>query len=254
MSTPVPCAILADDEPLMRGQLRSRLAEVWPELDIVAEAKNGQEAVDLVRQLRPQLAFLDIRMPGMTGVEAARQIGSACHVVFVTAYGEFAIEAFEQGAVDYVLKPAEAARLELTVRRLKQRLQAPPPDLGALLDALTSKLDAVAAPRHLQWIQATVGQQLRMIPVAEVLFFTSDEKYTRVQTESCEALIRTPIRELVEQLDPAQFWQIHRASIVNVRAVAGVVRDLRGRQLVSFKNHPQKLEVSRSYAHLFHQM
>ena len=249
-------AILADDERLMREQLRSRLAEVWPELEVVAEAKNGQEAVDLVRQLRPQLAFLDIRMPGMTGVEAAREIGAACHVVFVTAYGEFAIEAFEQGAVDYVLKPAETARLELTVRRLKERLRAPPQDLGALLDALTSRLDAVAssAPRHLHWIQASIGQQLRMIPVAEILFFISDEKYTRVQTESCEALIRTPIRELVEQLDPAHFWQIHRATIVNVRAIAGVSRDLRGRQLVTLKNHSQKLEVSRSYAHLFHQM
>jgi len=251
-------AILADDERLMREQLRARLAEVWPELDIVGEAKNGQEAVDLVRQLGPQLAFLDIRMPGLTGVEAAREIGSACHIVFVTAYGEFAIEAFEQGAVDYVLKPAESARLEVTVRRLKQRLQAPPPDLGVLLDELTRKLDAVASGQRsesrLQWIQATVGQQLRMIPVGEILFFVSDEKYTRVQTESYEALIRVPIRELIEQLDPSQFWQIHRSTIVNVHALAGVVRDLRGRQLVTFKNHPEKLEVSRTFTHLFRQM
>ncbi len=251
-------AILADDERLMREQLRARLSEVWPELDIVGEAKNGQEAVDLVRQLGPQLAFLDIRMPGLTGVEAAREIGGACHIVFVTAYGEFAIEAFEQGAVDYVLKPAESARLEVTVRRLKQRLQAPPPDLGALLDELTRKLDTVASGQRseprLEWIQATVGQQLRMIPVGEILFFVSDEKYTRVQTESYEALIRVPIRELVEQLDPAHFWQIHRSTIVNVRALAGVVRDLRGRQLVTFKNHPEKLEVSRTFTHLFRQM
>jgi DNA-binding LytR/AlgR family response regulator len=253
-----PQAILADDERLMREQLRARLAEVWPQLQIVGEAKNGQEAVELVQQLRPQLAFLDIRMPGLTGVEAARAIGSACHIVFVTAYGEFAIEAFEQGAVDYVLKPAETTRLQVTVRRLQERLQAPPRDLGALLDALASKLDTVSAgqpsQRHLQWVQATIGQQLRMIPVGEILFFNSDEKYTRVQTESYEALIRTPIRELVEQLDPAQFWQIHRATIVNVRAVAGVVRDLRGRQLVTLKNHTQKLEVSRSFSHLFRQM
>jgi DNA-binding LytR/AlgR family response regulator len=253
-----PQAILADDERLMREQLRARLAEVWPQLQIVGEAKNGQEAVELVQQLRPQLAFLDIRMPGLTGVEAARAIGSACHIVFVTAYGEFAIEAFEQGAVDYVLKPAETTRLQVTVRRLQERLQAPPRDLGALLDALASKLETVSAgqpsQRHLQWVQATIGQQLRMIPVSEILFFNSDEKYTRVQTEAYEALIRTPIRELVEQLDPAQFWQIHRATIVNVRAVAGVVRDLRGRQLVTLKNHAQKLEVSRSFTHLFRQM
>src|SRR5882757_11386402 len=159
-----PRAILADDERLMREQLRARLAEVWPQLQIVGEAKNGQEAVELVQQLRPELAFLDIRMPGLTGVEAARAIGNACHVVFVTAFGEFAIEAFEQGAVDYVLKPAETARLQVTVRRLQQRLQAPPRDLGSLLDALASKLDSVAAgqpsQRHLQWIQASIGQQL----------------------------------------------------------------------------------------------
>ncbi len=223
-------AIIADDERLMREQLRARLTEVWPELEVVAEAKNGQEAVELVQQLRPHLAFLDIRMPGMSGVEAARAIGSDCHIVFVTAYGEFAIEAFEQGAVDYVLKPAEIARLEVTVSRLKQRLQAPPPDLGALLDQLSRKLDTVASGQrgqpHLQWIQATIGQQLRMIPVGEILFFVSDEKYTRVQTEAYEALIRVPIRELAEQLDPALFWQIHRSTIVNVRAMAGVVRDL----------------------------
>jgi DNA-binding LytR/AlgR family response regulator len=251
-------AIIADDERLMREQLRARLAEVWPELEVVAEAKNGQEAVELVQRLQPQLAFLDIRMPGLTGVEAARAIGSACHVVFVTAYGEFAIEAFEQGAVDYVLKPAETARLQVTVSRLKQRLQAPPPDLGVLLDQLSRKLDTVASGQrsqpYLQWIQATIGQQLRLIPVGEILFFVSDEKYTRVQTDGYEALIRVPIRELVEQLDPALFWQIHRSTIVNVRAMAGVVRDLRGRQMVTFKNHPEKLEVSRTFAHLFRQM
>jgi DNA-binding LytR/AlgR family response regulator len=253
-----PRAILADDERLMREQLRARLAEVWPELVVAGEAKNGQEAVELVQELHPDLAFLDIRMPGLTGVEAARAIGNACHVVFVTAYGEFAIEAFEQGAVDYVLKPAETARLQVTVQRLKQRLQAPPQDLGALLDQLARKLDSVASTQrsqpYLEWIQATVGQQLRLIPTAEILFFVSDEKYTRVQTEGYEALIRVPIRELVEQLDPQQFWQIHRSTIVNVRAVSGIVRDFRGRQLVTFKNHTEKLEVSRSFTHLFRQM
>jgi DNA-binding LytR/AlgR family response regulator len=253
-----PRAILADDERLLREQLRARLAEVWPELEIVAEAKNGQEAVELVQHLQPDLAFLDIRMPGLTGVEAARAIGNACHIVFVTAYGEFAIEAFEQGAVDYVLKPAESARLQLTVQRLKQRLQAPPADLGALLDQLARKLDTVATAQrgqpYLQWIQAAIGQQLRMIPVGEILFFVSDEKYTRVQTEGYEALIRVPIRELIDQLDPEQFWQIHRSTIVNVRAISGVVRDFRGRQLVTFKNHAEKLEVSRSFTHLFRQM
>lgn len=257
-------AIIADDERLMREQLRSRLAEVWPDLQVVAEARNGQEAVDLVRTHRPDLAFLDIRMPGKTGIEAAREIGEDCHVVFITAYNEYAVEAFEQGAVDYVLKPAERDRLELTVSRLKRRLGGKPTDLSELLSRLSAHLEgkppaaggaSPASPRqHLQWIQASMGQQLRMIPVAEVLFFTSDEKYTRVQTETFEALIRKPIKELIEELDPEQFWQIHRSTIVNARAISGITRDFRGRQLVALKNFPEKLEVSRSFTHLFKQM
>jgi DNA-binding LytR/AlgR family response regulator len=255
-------AVVADDERLMREQLRVRLGEVWPELEIVAEARNGREAVDAVAEHRPDLVFLDIRMPGMTGVEAAREIGDSCHVVFITAYSEYAVEAFEQGAVDYVLKPADSERLALTVARLKKRLGAKPADLGPLLEKLAARLEqpagapSPAGPKssYLQWIQASMGQQIRMIPVAEVLFFTSDEKYTRVQTETYEALIRKPIKELVGELDPEQFWQIHRATIVNVKAIAGVTRDLRGRQLVQLKNYPQKLEVSRNYTHLFKQM
>jgi DNA-binding LytR/AlgR family response regulator len=255
----MPRAIIADDERLMREQLRSRLAEAWPELEIVAEARNGEEAVASVQEHRPDLAFLDIRMPGMTGIEAARAIGDSCHVVFITAYNEYAVEAFEQGAVDYVLKPAERARLELTVARLKKRLGQPPSDLRELLTRLADRLDggvasAPTGPERLQWIQASVGQQLKLIPVAEVLFFTSDEKYTRVQTETVEALIRKPIKELVEELDPAKFWQIHRSTIVNVDAIAGVTRDFRGRQLVQIKGRTDKLEVSRNYTHLFKQM
>lgn len=258
-------AVIADDERLMRDQLRMRLAEVWPELEIVAEARNGDEAVAAVAEHRPDLVFLDIRMPGKTGVEAAREIGDACHVVFITAYSEYAVEAFEQGAVDYVLKPAERERLELTVARLKKRMGTRPADISGLLERLSAKLDAQAGAaattttatggkQYLQWIQASMGQQIRMIPVADVLFFTSDEKYTRVQVEGYEALIRKPIKELVEELDPEQFWQIHRATIVNVKAINGVTRDFRGRQLVQLKNHPEKLEVSRNYTHLFKQM
>jgi len=249
-------AIIADDERLMRDQLRLRLAEAWPELEIVGEAKNGAEAVQMVADLQPDLAFLDIQMPGRTGIEAARDIGAACHVVFVTAFSEFAIEAFEEGAVDYVLKPAEAERLARTVARLKERLDAPPRDLEGLLAQLGARLGGpgAAVPRHLEWIQASMGQQLRLIPVADVLFFTSDEKYTRVQTEGYEALIRKPIKELVDELDPAQFWQIHRATIINIKKVSGVVRDFRGRQLVQFHNFQEKLEISRNYTHLFKQM
>lgn len=253
----MPTAIIADDERLMREQLRARLTEVWPDLQILAEAKNGEEAVAAVRDHRPDLAFLDIRMPGMTGLEAARHIGDACHVVFITAYNEYAVDAFEHGAIDYVLKPAEAERLAITVARLKQRLGSKPSDLGALLTQLTAKLESAgggAQRNRLQWIQASVGQQLRLIPTAEILFFTSDEKYTRVQTESFEALIRKPIKELIDELDPEQFWQIHRSTIVNAKAIAGVTRDFRGRQLVLIKGHTEKLEVSRNYTHLFKQM
>jgi DNA-binding LytR/AlgR family response regulator len=269
-------ALIADDERLMREQLRARLAEVWPELEIVAEAKNGLEAVELTESQHPDLVFLDIRMPGMTGVEAARAIAQlpvddddadggdawhGCEIVFITAYDQYAIEAFEQGVVDYVLKPAERERLLVTVERIKKRLaqrrsgapagdDAPPAGLQQLLQKLAARMDPNKAPQ-LRWIQATVGQNIQMIPVDEVLFFISDEKYTRVQTATIEALIRKPIKELIEELDAEVFWQIHRSTLVNTKFIAGVSRDLRGRQLVAVKGHPEKLEVSRSFTGLF---
>lgn len=263
-------AVIADDERLMREQLRARLAEVWPELEIVAEAKNGIEAVELVREHQPDIVFLDIRMPGMTGVEAARQIAvlpdevedwQGCEIVFITAYDQYAVEAFEQGVVDYVLKPAERERLQVTVERIRKRLaqreatHEPPPSAGAdmqqLLHKLASQISPQGAAQRLKWIQATVGQSIQMIPVEDVLFFISDEKYTRVQTATLEALIRKPIKELIDELDPEQFWQIHRSTLVNTKAIAGVSRDMRGRQLVSVKGHNEKLEVSRSFTGLF---
>jgi DNA-binding LytR/AlgR family response regulator len=259
-------AVLADDERLMREQMRARLAEVWPELELVAEAKNGTEAVEAVRQHQPDIVFLDIRMPGLTGVQAARQIAQLeldddallPEIVFVTAYDQYAVEAFEQGAADYVLKPAERERLAVTAERLKKRLatrgtsDAPASTpIQQLLHKLSSQLNPGALPGYLQWIQASVGSTIQMIPVADVLFFISDEKYTRVQTAQIEALIRKPIKELVDELDPSLFWQIHRSTLVNVNSVAGVSRDFRGRQIVSVKGHAEKLEVSRSYAGLF---
>ena len=288
-SSAVVRAVIADDERLMREQLRARLAEVWPELQIVAEARNGLEAVALVDQHRPDLVFLDIRMPGLTGVDAARQIAQMDvaddehlpEIVFITAYDQYAVQAFEQGVCDYVLKPAERERLLVTAQRIRARLaqrdapdapdtpvtpDAPdlpgnpgtpgggnvtPPPLQQLLHALAAQLNPGAAPRYLDWIQASVGPGIQMIPVAEVLFFISDEKYTRVQTATVEALIRKPIKELIDELDPALFWQIHRSTLVNVKAITGITRDFRGRQIVSVRGHPEKLEVSRSYSHLF---
>jgi DNA-binding LytR/AlgR family response regulator len=253
----MPTAIIADDERLMRDQLRMRLGQVWPELDIVGEAKNGEEAVELVRQLKPDLTFLDIRMPGTNGMEAARQIGNQSSVVFVTAYDQYAVEAFERGAVDYVLKPPEQERLQVTVERLKEKLVQPKALVNDSVTQMLSQLaEKMAAPKptYLQWIQASIGQDLRMIPVEDILFFRSDEKYTCVQTDKFEALIRKPVRDLAEELDPALFWQIHRATLVNVNAIEGVTRDLRGRHLVMIKGKPDKLEVSRSFLHLFKQM
>jgi DNA-binding LytR/AlgR family response regulator len=259
-------ALLADDERLMRDQLRTRLAEVWPELEIVAEARNGIEAVELTAQHRPDIVFLDIRMPGLTGVEAAKQIAQMelqpdellPEVVFITAYDQYAVEAFEQGVADYVLKPAERERLQVTVDRIRKRLAArgtaeetAAPPLQQLLHALQAQLHPGGARQYLQWIQATVGQSIQMVAVEEVLFFISDEKYTRVQTAQVEALIRKPIKELVDEVDPQVFWQIHRSTLVNVKAISGVTRDFRGRQIVSVKGHGEKLEVSRSYTGLF---
>ncbi|WP_426170669.1 LytR/AlgR family response regulator transcription factor [Pseudoduganella sp. R-34] len=255
----MPTAIIADDERLMRDQLRMRLEQVWPELEILGEAKNGDEAVELVDELKPDFTFLDIRMPGKTGMEAAAEIGNKSNVVFVTAYDAYAVEAFERGAVDYVLKPPEPERLKITVERLKGRLSSPAAsaaqgaDMAAILNQLAEKI-AAPKPKYLQWIQASIGSDLRMIPVEEILFFRSDEKYTCVQTDKFEALIRKPVRDLAEELDPSLFWQIHRATLVNVNAIEGVTRDIRGRHLVMIKGRPDKLEVSRSFLHLFKQM
>ena len=271
-------ALIADDERLLRDQLRARLGEVWPELEILGEAKNGAEAVEQVAALHPDIVFLDIRMPGMNGIEAARAIGQlptgddleddanaepgarlwqGCEIVFITAYDQYAVEAFEQGVVDYVLKPAERERLQVTVNRVRNRLADRRADEGpdasgmqGLLQKLAEKMNPGAVPR-MKWVQATVGTSIQMIPVEDVLFFISDEKYTRVQTASIEALIRKPIKELVAELDADMFWQIHRSTLVNTKSIAGVTRDLRGRQLVAVRGHPEKLEVSRSYAGLF---
>jgi DNA-binding LytR/AlgR family response regulator len=253
----MPTAIIADDERLMRDQLRMRLQDAWPELQIVGEAKNGEEAVQLVGELKPDLTFLDIRMPGKTGMEAARDIGDKSLIVFVTAYDQYAVEAFERGAIDYVLKPTEPDRLRVTVDRLKERLERPQDNVNDSVSAMLSQLaEKIASPKpkHLQWIQASIGQDLRMIPVEDILFFRSDEKYTSVQTSGFEALIRKPVRDLADELDPSLFWQIHRATLVNVNAIEGVTRDIRGRHLVMVKGRPEKLEVSRSFLHLFKQM
>ncbi len=261
-------ALVVDDERLLREQLKARLAEVWPDLEVCGEAREGQEALEKAQELRPDVVFLDIRMPGMTGLEAAREIVAlpqwAGELVFVTAYDEYAIAAFEQGALDYLLKPVEPQRLAQTAQRVQARLRAgrgvnQAPDEAAV-DALLAKLARAgqhiegalpARQEPLRWIQCSVGSTTRLIDVKDVLFFRSDEKYTRVQTRQLEAFIRTPIRELVPRLDGQQFWQIHRSTLVNLAAIAKVTRDDTGRQRVYIEGHPEVLEVSRSFAHLF---
>ena len=251
-----PTAVIADDERLMRAQIAARLKEAWPELAIVGEAANGREAVALVRSLAPDIVFLDIRMPEMDGIEAARALAGEAHVVFVTAYDEYAVRAFEEGAVDYLLKPADPERVALTCQRLRDRLQQKPDPMNDLLADLAQKLSGGAAkPReYLRWVQASVGTTLRVIPTGDILFFRAEDKYTRVQTAGFEALIRKPIKELLDELDPAEFWQIHRAILVRVDAVEQVSRDFRGRQVVQVRGRTEKLEVSRSFSHLFKQM
>lgn len=257
-----PRAILADDERLMRDQLRARLKEVWPELELVGEARNGEEALSLVASQRPDLAFLDIRMPGQTGLEVARLIAGCCHIVFVTAYEAHAIEAFEQGAIDYLLKPVDTARLVVTVERLKQRLSVGQnEDRGesALrrIETLLTTISGSAAPRsgesYLRWIQAGVGSQVFLYPVDEVLYLQAQDKYTVVVTASGESLVRKPIREFAEALDPEIFWQIHRSTIVNSRAIAAFRREGEHAE-VTLRGRNDKLEVSRSFSGRFHQM
>jgi len=250
-------ALIADDEAPMREQLRARLLEVWPDLQIVALAANGVEAVEMATRFQPQIVFLDIRMPGMGGIEAARQLYDRCHIVFVTAYDQYAVDAFEHGAIDYLLKPATAERLVMTCERLRRRLSQAPQDIGAQLAQLGSLLQQQGSqPKrsYLRWIQAQVGSNLRMISTREILFFQSDEKYTRVQTATAELLIRKTLKELADELDPDEFWRIHRSTLVRVDAIAEVSRDMRGRQMLRVRNYPNELEVSRNHSHLFQQM
>ncbi len=249
----MPTAILAEDEAILRTQLEGKLAKLWPELEIIASVADGAAALEALEERAPDFMFLDIQMPEMTGVEVARHVAGRAHVVFVTAYDQYAIQAFETGAVDYILKPASDERLALAIERLQAKLATPPADLNAMLSRLTDQL-AGGRREKLQWIKATVGQNLRLIPVADVLFFQSDEKYTRVALAEGEALIKTPIRELLDGLDPEVFWQVHRSTLVNVNAIAAVTRDFRGQAHVKIKGKDESLVVSRIYSHLFRQM
>ena len=244
-------AVIAEDEPLLRTELRESLARLWPELVVCAEAEDGVEALHAVEQHDPDVLFLDIQMPGLSGLEVARQAGRRCHVVFVTAYDTYAVAAFEQGAVDYVMKPFSAARLATTIGRLKAKAGSTPANLEGLLQSLVK---ANASRGYLRWITASQGQELRLITVDEVCYFQADSKYTLVVTPTQESVIRRPIKELVQELDPAMFWQIHRGTVINVNAISGVQRDLGGQLRVRLKERRETLAVSDPYVHLFKSM
>lgn len=249
---PVPTAILAEDEPLLADELADLLQALWPQLDIVARVGDGVAALNAIEAYQPDVAFLDIHMPFLTGIEVAQQIAGRCHVAFITAYDEHALEAFEAGAMDYVLKPPSAARLATTVKRLKARLQEEPPDLHKALKGLVERTPG--APRYLQWINASRGAAVRLITVEEILYFKSDQKYTLVVTPDTEALIKKTIKNLVSELDPTMFWQVHRSTVVNVHAIDSVIRDDRGNLTLRLKQRSEKLPVSEAYHHLFQQM
>lgn len=254
-------ALIADDEPLLREELADLLAGAWPELQIVALARNGREAVEQFEALRPAICFLDVHMPGMSGVEAARHIGQRAHLVFVTAFEQYAVQAFAQGVLDYLVKPVEATRLQETVARLMARLNAAAPAVHTeqLLGLLAQQLQRVQRPPALRWVHAQVGQALRLIAVDRIDYLRSDSKYTLVawrndEGTAGEALVSMPLRDLLAKLDPEQFVQVHRSAVVNLGSVSHVVRGTSETADIHLKGRTEILRVSRSFAHLFKQM
>jgi DNA-binding LytR/AlgR family response regulator len=256
-------ALIADDEPLLREALRRQLASVWPELEIVAEARNGREAVRLFDERHPDICFLDVHMPGLSGVDAANHIGRRAHVVFVTAYDHYAVQAFAQGALDYVLKPVEQARLAETVSRLKERLQASKPAINTeqLLQQLSGQLAQLRSggrSEPLRWIRAQAGNTVRLIAIDDVDYFRSDAKYTLVAWrdggQPAEAVVRTPLKDLIGQLDSEQFAQVHRSVVVNLRAIRHIKRHDNETAEIHLKGRGDVLPVSRNYVHVFRQM
>lgn len=249
-------ALIADDEPNLARHLQAELARLWPQLRFAPAARNGIEAAERIAALRPQLAFLDIQMPGLTGLEVAQGIEGATRVVFVTAYDQYAVQAFEQSAFDYLLKPVKAERLARTVDKLRTALAAPPDDaaLAAVLQRLLPAGATAAATERLRWVRASSGELMHQIPIDEVLFFRADDKYTCVQTAGSEHLIRTPIVELAAQLDPQRFVQVHRSTLVNLDHLAGTRRDEASRLYLRMRGYAGELPVSRAYVPLFKAM
>lgn len=243
--------LIAEDETLLAAEIREELLRQWPEAQVVGMARDGHEALRLVEQLAPQVCFLDVQMPGLSGLEVAQLIGRRAHVVFVTAHERYAVQAFDEGAVGYLLKPLDPVRMAKTLLRLRERLNQPPADLGGLAAAPST---AAAAVEPLRWITVQRGRELQLITVDDVVYFRADHKYVAVVTADSEALISLPLKELVARLDGEHFWQVHRSTIVNARAIKSVGRSLSGKLSISLKDRPETLEVSPSYAHRFRQL
>jgi DNA-binding LytR/AlgR family response regulator len=250
-------AIIADDEDQLRSYLKSRLSDVWPDLVICGEARNGHEALELIQKYRPHIAFLDIRMPGLSGMDVAKKIADSCWVVFITAYDQYAVEAFENEAIDYILKPVTRERLEKTTDRLKKQIATssePPADLSKMVERMMTTLANKDVSTYLQWIRTQQGEEIRLIAVEEVYYFKASDKYTMVITKEGESLIRKPIKELADELNPDNFWRIHRGTIVNAACIDNMSRSLTGRGVIRLKDRSETLTVSRSYIHIFRQM
>jgi len=249
----MPTAIIADDEAPLCNHLKKQLANLWPTLQICGEAINGPQALELIQSKQPDIAFLDIQMPGLNGLEVAAQRSGACRVVFITAYDQYAIQAFENAAVDYLLKPVTQERLQKTVARLQQQLSEKPVDFDALLLQFTSNPQPTVS--YLQWLKVAYRNEIQMLPVNEVSYFQADNKYTSIITPEKEWLIKTSIKELEASLPPNEFWRIHRSTIVRVGAIARVSRNFQGRySLELYEPKDKELIVSRTYAHRFKQM
>jgi len=242
-------ALIAEDEPVLRSQLRDLLAEAWPGLEVVGIAADGPQAAALIARHAPDVLFLDIQMPGCSGLDIAKSASGRCHVVFVTAYDQYAVAAFDEGAVDYVMKPITLERLRTACERVRSRMDRPPARLEEILRQLADH--ASRTRPYLRWINLSQDEEVKLVTIEEICYFQADARHTLATTRDGRAVVRKTLKELIEELDPALFWRVHRSTLVNVNAIAGVGRDFRGRVQIRLKDRAEKLAVSEAYAHLF---
>ena len=242
--------LIAEDEALLAAEIGEELARIWPAAELCATVHDGHAALQAIEKHRPEVLFLDVQMPGLSGLEVARLASPRAHIVFITAFDQYALQAFEEGAIDYLLKPLDTVRLARAVQRVKERLGQAPADLGALV----TRIQQAPQNEALRWITVQRGRELQLITVDDVCYFRADNKYVAVVTADDEALISLPLKELVQRLDPEVFWQVHRSTIVNLNAVRSVARGMAGKLVITLKQRPERLEVSPAYAHLFKQL